>query len=525
MRLKFIIALLVFNFGLKAQVKESPVQTNWGVQHSSPSSSYLYKIIKPNKEGILSIRIKKPGMLTTTEKIIFESYNPLYKLVKAKEYPLEYKNKSMEFEECFTLGGHIYLFSSFINQGEEKRFLFAQEVHPNSLVPEKKLTFIGEMPYSLSAADLGFKFEVSADSSHLMVFQPKKAKKGEPAKYILKVIDKDLNTDWELDYSLPGKLNMHEVEGSKLDNNGNAFLLLNSTIDKSLNSPNDSRYKIISIKNKGTVVDEFPIDLKNLFINGISFKFLNDGKIICAGFYSERGMKSIKGVFYLTIDPETKAVIKQSTKAFDFNFVTSQLSVSHREKVRAAGRSNREPELPKFNLDQLILRGDGGALLLAEQFEIVSYNEYDNFSNSITERYVYRYDDIVAVSVNPQGDIDWATRIPKSQETQDDGGIYSSYCYAVTGNNILIVFNDNPKNYTKEKKNGIPYEFDAYRGQPAYALIDSEGNFTTGVLEHAEANGFFIRPSLCKQIGANRLLLYKEYNSAYSFGEAYLVKK
>ncbi|HMG16871.1 MAG TPA: hypothetical protein VK590_15550, partial [Saprospiraceae bacterium] len=418
--MKFIIVLFlsIFTLSLNAQENESPVQTNWGVQHAGPSSSYLYKILRSNKEGILCIRIKKPGLLSSTEKIIFEAYNPLYKLVKSKEYPLEYKNKSMEFEECFTLGGHMYLFSSFINIGEGKRFLFAQEVHQNTLIPEKKLIFIAETPYSISGVDLGFKFEISADSSHLMVFEPKKAKKDEPAKYIIKVIDKDLNTDWEKDYSLPGKLNMHEVEASKLDNNGNAFLLLNSTLDKSLNSPNDASYKLITIKNRGTIVDEFPIDLQNLFINGISFKFLNDGKIISAGFYSERGMKSIKGVFYLTLDPETKSIIKQSTKAFDFNFVTSQLSTSRREKVRAAGRSNKDPELPKFNLDQLILRGDGGALLLAEQFEIVSFNEYDNFSNSITERYLYRYDDIVAVSVNPRGEIDWATRIPKNQETQ-----------------------------------------------------------------------------------------------------------
>ncbi|HMG15256.1 MAG TPA: hypothetical protein VK590_07420, partial [Saprospiraceae bacterium] len=88
-----------------------------------------------------------------------------------------------------------------------------------------------------------------------------------------------------------------------------------------------------------------------------------------------------------------------------------------------------------------------------------------------------------------------------------------------------LVFNDNPKNYTKEKKTGLPYEFDAYRGQPAYALIDSNGNFTTGLLEHTDASGFFIKPSLCKQIGANRLLLYKENNSSYNFGEASLVRK
>lgn len=525
MKFTLLLGIFFLSLTLIAQNNDSPIQTNWGMEHKNSNDSYLYKIVKANKEGILSVRIKKPGMMTSTEKVIFERYNPLFKIEKSKEYILEYKNKSMEFEECFILGGHIYMFSSFVNQKDEKRYLFAQEVNSTTLIPGKKLTFISEMPYSLLASDLGYKYEVASDSSHLMVFQPRKGKKGEPAKYLIKVLDKDLNTDWEMDYSLPGKLSMHEVDAAKLDNNGNAFLLLNSTLDKSLKEAYDTRYKIVSIKNKGTVVDEFPIDLKNLFINGINFKFLNDGKIICAGFYSERGFQSIKGVFYLTIDPETKAVVKQSTKAFDFNFVTSELSAGRKEKVRAAGRSNKVPELPKFNLDQLILRGDGGALLLAEQFELISYAEYDNFSNTYTNRYIYRYDDIVAVSINPVGDIDWATRIPKAQETQDDGGLYSSYCYAVTGNNILLVFNDNPKNYGKDKKSNTRYEFDAYRGQPAYALIDSEGNFTTGLLEKTEANKFFIRPGLCKQIGGNRLLLYKEYNSGYSFGEASLIRK
>ncbi len=517
--IKYLYILFLFISPiLNSQVSQNPLNVEWGKEFKVTSGSYLYKIVNSGKNGVTALRLKKGGLVNTSQKIIFERYGATYDLEKAKEISLKYKNKSMDFEESFTLGGKLYLFSSFANQRDSRRYLFAQEIKQPSLTPEKKLTYIDEMPFSLLNETYIYSFSVSPDSSHLLVYHPIPGKKDEPAKYSVAVFDENLNKVWTTEYKLLGKLNRHIIENAKIDNNGNAFLLLSTTLDKKLDQPEDEKFKLIALKNKGTIIDEFDINLKGLFINGLNFKTIKYNTLVCAGFYSNRGVNSIKGVFYYTIDIDSKQVINQSTKDFEFDFIAGNLSESRRNKLKASTRNTSIPELPKFNLDQLILRGDGGALLLAEQYDVSVYSDYDYFTNRVTNRYIYQYDDIVAVSVSPEGNIDWATRIPKRQETMDDQGVYSSYCYGVTGDQLIILYNDNPKNYFKDKKSSTIYEFDAYRGQPSYSIIESNGAFSSGILENTADDRFFIRPSVCKQVGSNRILVYKEFSGRYKWG-------
>lgn len=504
---------------VSAQETVNPLKVKWGNELKSPSGSYLYKIVKSGKNGITALRLKKGGMFSTSQKVIFEKYNELYDIEKSKELPLKYNSKDMDFEESFSLGGKLFLFSSFANQKDSKRYLFGQEIRESTLNAEKKLTFIDEMPFSVLNDYSGYQFNISPDSNYLLVYHAIPGRKDESAKYSLLVIDKDLNKIWSKEYVLQGKLKNHIIENAKIDNFGDAYLLLSTTIDKKLERPEDEKFRLITIKSSGQLIDEFDISLKGIFINGLNFKVLKNNTIICAGFYSAKGVNSIKGVVYYSIDTETKQVIHQSTKEFDFEFITADLSENRRNKLRESTRSTAIPELPKFNLDQLILRGDGGALLLAEQYDFSVYSYYDYFSRNYTNRYIYMYDDIVAISVNPNGDIDWATRIPKHQETQDDEGIYSSYCYGVTGDKIILLYNDNPKNYFKDKKTGVTYEFDAYRGQPAYSIIESDGSQRAGLLENNGEDRYFIKPSVCKQVGSNRILIYKESDGRFRWGE------
>lgn len=510
--------LLISSALISAQNKQNPLAVTWGKELKSPSGTSLYKVVESSSSGFTTVRIKKAGLLNTSQKVIFEKYDQSLGIVKSKESELKFKNKDMDFEESFAMGDKIYLFSSFANQKDSKRYLFGQELRETSLTPEKKLSYIDEMHFSLLSDVYNYEFSISPDSTHLLVYHAIPGKKNDPAKYNFVVLDKDLNKLWEREYALSGKLSSHIIENAKVDNDGNAYVLLSTTFDSKLNNPEDEKYKLISIKKDIPEPYEFDISLKNQFINGINFKVLKGNMMVCAGFYSNRGINSIKGVFYYTIDLSTQQIIKQSTKEFDFNFATSHLSEGRRDRLRASSRGDAAPELPKFNLDQLILRGDGGALLLAEQFNYMVYSDYDYFTNNIRNRYIYQFDDIVAVSVSPEGNIDWATRVPKRQETQDDDGIYSSYCYGVTGDHIVLMYNDNTKNYFKDRKEGVQYEFDGYRGQPAYSMINSDGQFSSGLLENSGDDRYFLQPRVCKQIGANKILIYKELNGRYRWG-------
>ena len=101
-------------------------------------------------------------------------------------------------------------------------------------------------------------------------------------------------------------------------------------------------------------------------------------------------------------------------------------------------------------MDQLILRNDGGALLIAEQYFV--QEEYDRnqfydpyYSNYYNRNYndidyVYNYNDIIVVNIRPDGEIEWTARIPKRQVTTNDGGYYSSYAMSIVRSKIYFVF-------------------------------------------------------------------------------------
>ena len=73
--------------------------------------------------------------------------------------------------------------------------------------------------------------------------------------------------------------------------------------------------------------------------------------------------------------------------------------------------------------------------------------------------------------------IDWAKKIPKVQESIDDGGTYSSYAMSVFGDKMFFIFNDNPKNL-ENKGDGKLKNYNPNRESiVAMVAMDSDGKF------------------------------------------------
>ena len=58
----------------------------------------------------------------------------------------------------------------------------------------------------------------------------------------------------------------------------------------------------------------------------------------------------------------------------------------------------------------------------------------------------YHYDELLTISVSPEGEIEWVGMIPKMQRTTNDGGFHSGYLPIVDGNSLHVMFNDHPRN-------------------------------------------------------------------------------
>ena len=144
-------------------------------------------------------------------------------------------------------------------------------------------------------------------------------------------------------------------------------------------------------------------------------------QIVGAGLYTEGNRDRAAGFFYLRFDPWMSGDHFLRFTSFDEEFLQNVLGRDYRE-----GRG-----LDESTVQELVLRRDGGALLIVErnrQLErrtgTASRVYYDGGVRSLVD---YYFEEVFVLAVNPDGSVHWETILHKKQYSQDDNGIYSSY--------------------------------------------------------------------------------------------------
>ncbi len=100
-----------------------------------------------------------------------------------------------------------------------------------------------------------------------------------------------------------------------------------------------------------------------------------------------------------------------------------------------------------FQPSEMIIKKDGGLIFFAESHSVSteSFNSsgLGNFggSSSLTVNY-YHYDEILAYSISDTGKIEWSQVLHKKQQTEGDGGLFSSFSILIAPAALIIVFND-----------------------------------------------------------------------------------
>ena len=121
------------------------------------------------------------------------------------------------------------------------------------------------------------------------------------------------------------------------------------------------------------------------------------------------------------------------------------------------------------------------------------------------------------VNIRPNGEIQWASRIPKRQETVNDGGYYSSYAMAIVRDKICFVYNENGKNFGA-KKNNRRYQYNGSNSILALTEVGMDGSVTTYPLASNKEQGIITRPKVSKQIGKREMVIFGERGKRFKFG-------
>jgi hypothetical protein len=511
----------------------------WGEEYREPTNSYLSEILGNDGSGFYALRRQlKGGIMTggSPQKIYIEKYNQDMKLKKSKEIDLRYKKKKRDFEKVLYLNNQFYLMTSFNNKAHKANYLFVQSIKKKSLSLSNKIKKIAESPARDEYREGKFNFHISKDSSNVLIYSQLPYQKKGAERFSLQVFDNNFEKKWERDIQLPYPDNRFSITDYRVDNNGNVYLLgvLYENQSGFLRRNMNYQYIILAYTEDGEESEEYDVNMKDKFITDLTFRVGKDGKLICSGFYSEKNSFSIKGTYFFQIDPITSEVSNANYKEFDFDFVTEYYSDRKKRKAKKAeeeGNTRRSAELYQYSLNDLILRSDGGAVLIAEQYYVERredsrltnggfYNPYGFRNNQFRENieYYYNYNDIIIVNIRPNGEIQWASRIPKRQETRNDGGYYSSYAMAIVRDKICFVYNDNGKNFGA-KKNNRRYGFNGSNSILALTEVGMNGSVNTYPISSNREQGIITRPKICKQIGKRKVAIFGERGKRFKFGK------
>lgn len=505
-----------------AQRDVRPATISWGEELREPAGTTIERIITAGSWGAYVLR-RKTGNTFTGEQLFVEQYDGRMHIRRSQKIDLRYKGKKREFEDLIWSNGKLYLLTSFNNEAKKKNYLFVQELD-RRLVPKKDLQLIGEIDTRDKFREGKFDLSVSRDSSKILVYNQLPFKKSEPERFALRVYDADFQEQWVQDVTLPYGDGNFAIEEYRVDRDGNVYLLGVIYEDRARvrrNGKPTYNYTILAYTEKGERAQEYRIDLEEQFITDLTFRVGNNGNLICAGFYSNKGTYSIKGTCFLQLDVKTKEIINLNLMPFDFEFRTEYMSEGRKDRLERAevqGNVNRTPELYRFSLDDLILRSDGGAVLIAEQYYVYQQS-YRYWDGTLRYDYFYNYNDIIVVNIQPDGSIEWSTRIPKRQETLNDGGYYSSYAMATVRDRFYFVYNDNSRNY-RDAGNGnrrYLYNFNGRFSVVVVSEITKDGQLTTFPLFTNRDADVITRPKICRQTGSRRMMVYGEQGRNYRF--------
>lgn len=517
--INLFLFLSIIAFG---QTKSKRVDILWGPEQKESKRSTLSDFIGNDANGIYLLSKRGTGLYGLNFVYSIEHFDD--KMIKTKSVELELKEqKEREFEFIVYLNNNIYVFSSFINQKIKNNYLFVQSINKETLQPNNDLKMIAEIDYSgHSKYNSGkFNYKVSSDSSKFLIYYELPYDKNENECFGFHVFDVSLNKLWEKQIVLPYKDGLFEVEDFKVDNNGNVHLLGLIFQDKRKEKRNGEpnyKYQILSYYNNGNDLEEYYIQIEDKFLTDMKIAINNDDNtIICAGFYSSKGTYSIEGSYFLKIDSQTKEIISKEFQKFGIDFITQNMTERGEKKTKKKVEKGKNIEMFQYDLDNIILKDDGGAILIGEQYYITSHTHSTSNSSYIT--YYYHYNDIVLINISPEGKIQWTEKIPKRQVTRDDGGFYSSYAVSVVKDKLYFVFNDNPKNLFYKGK-GKLYNFNKSKESLVVLVtVESDGTQIKEALFSAKDTKILTRPAVCEQISDNEMIIFGQKRKKHRFAK------
>lgn len=409
--------LAIIFLGLGMQVLGQKVVARLDLDRRDPQPSHLEYVSADGGLVAIGNQSRKSSRYLAVTK-----YDDNFSKVWSKQV-LE-QNGQTGIDLMAVLGENIYVFiSQYTPRDRTIRTSYSHFDLEGNLIADKK-----------QIAELNNEKELRTDLRYVRSINKKKllcyknvfeGGKNEKILYYLFDAYSDEVISGEIDIPYPD--DKFQVRKIAVSNSGNVYVLGKYFVVNRVKSPNDFGFKVYQYAPGSSKGEEVSVDLGELFITDLTLKIDRDENLFLAGFYSHRSTDDIIGTCFFRFDNELNEVVRSSQR-FGDDFLNRFM----KEKQIERGK-----ELQNFYLDNIIMRSDGGVLLLAEKFYI-TYNSYTDIYGYWVDQKIYHFDEVIVNSVAANGDLEWSAVVPKRQQSERRERL--SYIDIVSGTELFLVY-------------------------------------------------------------------------------------
>lgn len=284
-----------------------------------------------------------------------------------------------------------------------------------------------------------YRYVTSEDKSKTVIFAHEKGRI-----LYMKVIDNELKQIvWDADVELKNINLRKDFRKVIVANDGMVLYLFEQ--DNSRFRKEDHVLTLLGFQNSEVILTSL-VELYDIVSCDLEMAYNNtSGNVVIAGLSSEKNVNAATDYYFIN---------KHISQLADYEKVDFvKLDPTFIKEVYGK-KKNKEKELKDFNVNNLLLRQDGGFLMVCEMsreyqrrtaFNTVSRSSrnYSPGNRGWTDHY---NEDIIMVSVHPDGREHWKNILYKKQSSQDDNAAFSSYFIFQTPSRLKVIYNDEIKN-------------------------------------------------------------------------------
>lgn len=434
---------------------------------------------------------------------------------------------SQTFEDLFVIKNKLVLFTSEYNPETKINSAYYQLINSKGENIFKP-TLVAEIESAQLKNSGNYRIVLSPDSSKFLISQTAPAKTKTNQTISFKAIDLNLQSIWQKTLQLPLKEGQSEIEEVILDEKSNVYFLVKIKTEK-LNKQTETgnNYSLFVYSPTKDELFEYEIKLPKKFISSIKLIRQENKDILVAGFYTESPQKNervnnasfgyrsyeelkpnIGGFYFLTVNAQTlqlkNKALKPLPKALLDEFFSQQ-------------NNDEKAELSSFLLKSLQSDSEGNFYLFAEQYIYEIFCSIDPRTGMQTCNDHYYYNDIVSLKIASNGEILQSARIPKSQQTINESGFFSSFLVKPGKNRIHFIFNDNPKNLDNNQPK-MKSMSNPKRSVPVVETLFPSGSKTKSALNNLNNEELILRPSVNYQLSDKSIIIFAQKGKNYKFG-------